>query len=205
MKHIRFVLATAALAAVFMMSGTHAQATDNTEAAENILLQNSDLVREYVLDQDLQQQVKIGYKINPVPLDTAGKNIILLGLGSYIVNAQSGCNDCHTSPAYAPGGDPAMGQPEQINVAGYLAGGRQFVPPGVVSRNLTPENGLPAGRTYAEFEQTMRTGIDLDQAHPQLGPLLQVMPWSVYQKMSDRDLLAIYTYLSAIPAITPKN
>ncbi len=74
-----------------------------------------------------------------------------------------------------------------------------------MSRNLTPENGLPAGRTYAEFEQVMRTGIDLDQAHPQLGPLLQVMPWSVYQKMSDRDLLAIYTYLSAIPAATPKN
>jgi len=193
MKYIRLVFATTALVAVFVMSGTHAQATDNTEAVENVLLQNSDLVREYVLDQDLQQRVKTGYKINPVPLDTAGKNVILLGLGSYIVNAQSGCNDCHTSPSYAPGGDPAMGQPEQINVAGYLAGGRQFVPPGVVSRNLTPENGLPAGRTYAEFEQTMRTGIDLDQAHPQLGPLLQVMPWSVYQKMSDRDLLAIYT------------
>ncbi len=205
MKYIRLVFATTALVAVFVMSGTHAQATDNTEAVENVLLQNSDLVREYVLDQDLQQRVKTGYKINPVPLDTAGKNVILLGLGSYIVNAQSGCNDCHTSPSYAPGGDPAMGQPEQINVAGYLAGGRQFVPPGVVSRNLTPENGLPAGRTYAEFEQTMRTGIDLDQAHPQLGPLLQVMPWSVYQKMSDRDLLAIYTYLSAIPAVTPKN
>ncbi len=205
MKHVRLVLATTALAAVFIMSGTHVQATDNTEAAEDVLLQNSDLVREYVLDQDLQQQVKTGYKINPVPLDTAGKNVILLGLGSYIVNAQSGCNDCHTSPSYAPGGDPAMGQPEQINVAGYLAGGRQFVPPGVVSRNLTPENGLPAGRTYAEFAQIMRTGIDLDHAHPQLGPLLQVMPWPVYQKMSDRDLLAIYTYLSAIPAIMPKN
>jgi len=205
MKHVRLVLATTALAAVFIMSGTQVQATDNTEAAEDVLLQNSDLVREYVLDQDLQQQVKTGYKINPVPLDTAGKNVILLGLGSYIVNAQSGCNDCHTSPSYAPGGDPAMGQPEQINVAGYLAGGRQFVPPGVVSRNLTPENGLPAGRTYAEFAQIMRTGIDLDHAHPQLGPLLQVMPWPVYQKMSDRDLLAIYTYLSAIPAIMPKN
>jgi len=112
MKHIRLVLATTALAAVFIVSGTHAQATDNTDATEDVLLQNSDLVREYVLDQDLQQQVKTGYKINPVPLDTAGKNVILLGLGSYIVNAQSGCNDCHTSPSYAPGGDPAMGQPE---------------------------------------------------------------------------------------------
>ncbi len=190
---------------MFLVGGTHAQAADGTEAAGDVLLQNSDLVREYVLDPDLQQQVETGYKINPVPLDTSGKNVILLGLGSYIVNAQSGCNDCHTSPSYAPGGNPAMGQPEQINVAGYLAGGQQFVPPGVVSRNLTPENGLPGGRTYAEFQQIMRTGIDLDQAHPQLGPLLLVMPWPSYQKMSDRDLLAIYTYLSAIPAIMPKN
>jgi len=31
------------------------------------------------------------------------------------------------------------------------------------------------------------------------------MPWPTYQNMSDRDLLAIYTYLSAIPTITPKN
>jgi hypothetical protein len=70
---------------------------------------------------------------------------------------------------------------------------------------LTPENGLPAGRTYAQFQQIMRTGIDLDKAHPQIGPLLQVMPWPTYQNLSDRDLLAIYTYLSAIPAIAPKN
>lgn len=205
MKHARLVFVAATLAAMLLPSRTHAQAPSGNEAAENVLRQTPELVREYLLDPAFQQQVKAGYKIAPVPLDAAGKNIILLGLGSYIVNAQSACNDCHTSPSYAPGGDPAMGQPEQINVAGYLAGGRQFVPPGVVSRNLTPENGLPAGRTYAEFKQIMRTGIDLDQAHPQLGPLLQVMPWQVYKNMSDRDLLAIYTYLSAIPPITPKN
>jgi hypothetical protein len=31
------------------------------------------------------------------------------------------------------------------------------------------------------------------------GKLLQVMPWPTYANMTDRDLLAIYTYLSAIP------
>ena len=31
------------------------------------------------------------------------------------------------------------------------------------------------------------------------GDLLQVMPWPTYANMTDRDLLAIYTYLSAIP------
>ncbi len=205
MKHTRLVFAAAALAAMPLLSRTHAQVADGNEAAEDVLRQKSGLVREYLLDPDLQQQVKIGYKIAPVPLDTAGKNVILLRLGSYIVNAQSACNDCHTSPSYAPGGDPAMGQPKQINLAGYLAGGRQFVLPKVVSRNLTPENGLPAGHTYAEFKQIIRPGIELDHAHPRLGPLLQVMPWPVYQNMSDRDLRAIYTYLSAIPPITPKN
>ena len=205
MKHTRLMRTVAALAAIVLLGSTYARAADGTEAAEDVLKQNLGLAQEYLLDHDLQKQVKTGYQIAPVPLNMAGKNVILIGLGSYIVNAQAGCNDCHTSPSYAPGGDPAMGQPEQINVAGYLAGGRQFIPPGVVSRNLTPENGLPAGRTYAEFKQIMRTGIDLDRAHPQLGPLLQVMPWPIFQKMSDRDLLAIYTYLSAIPAIVPKN
>ena len=31
------------------------------------------------------------------------------------------------------------------------------------------------------------------------GDLLQVMPWPTYANMTDRDLLAIYTYLSSIP------
>jgi hypothetical protein len=31
--------------------------------------------------------------------------------------------------------------------------------------------------------------------------ILQVMPWPVYSKMTDRDKRAIYEYLSAIPCI----
>jgi hypothetical protein len=125
----------------------------------------------------------------------------LVGLGSYIVNAQGGCNDCHTEPNYAPGGDPYLGQPEQINKNGYLGGGRVFGP--FVSRNLTPDvSGLPlGGATLAEFVGIMRTGVDLDKAHPKFGPLLQVMPWPVYRNMTDRDLRAIYEYLRSIPCV----
>ena len=94
-----------------------------------------------------------------------------------------------------------MGQPKVVNAAHYLAGGQHFGP--FVSRNLTPENGLPAGLTYAQFQQVMRTGIDLDHLHPQFGPLLQVMPWPTYQTMTDHDLQAIYEYLSTIPSATP--
>ena len=54
-----------------------------------------------------------------------GEGLGLVGLGSYIVNT-TGCNDCHTHPNWANGGNPYLGQPEQINTAEYLSGGRQF-------------------------------------------------------------------------------
>jgi len=202
-KQTHIALAATIVAAMFSFGRTYAQAADGKEALKDVLRQNSGLVQEYLLDADLQQRVKTGYKISPVPLDLASKNVILVGLGSYLVNALVGCGDCHTNPTFLPSGNPFKGLPKQINVDGYLAGGQKFG--NVVSRNLTPENGLPAGRTYAQFQQIMRTGIDLDKAHPQIGPLLQVMPWPTYQNLTDRDLLAIYTYLSAIPAIRPKN
>ncbi len=143
-------------------------------------------------------RIQRGYQIAPVTLHTRGLDKALVGLGSYIVNAQGGCNDCHTNPPYAAGHDPFLGQPKQVNTAGYLAGGMAFGP--FVSRNLTPNSeGLPAGLTLPQFKQVIRTGIDLDHKHPEAGPLLQVMPWPVYQNMTDRDLRAIYEYLRAIP------
>jgi hypothetical protein len=145
-----------------------------------------------------------GYQIAPVPLRLRGLDRDLVGLGSYIVNAQAACNDCHTNPPYAAGHDPFMGQPAQVNTANYLAGGMQFGP--FTSRNITPDpahGNLPAGLTFPQFRQVIRTGVDPDNEHPQLGPLLQVMPWPVYRNMSDRDLLAIYTYLRAIPHAEP--
>ena len=148
-----------------------------------------------------QSKVRQGFNIAPVPLDLHGKNRDLVGYGSYLVNAVGGCNDCHTNPSYLPGGNPFFGQPKQVNAAHYLGGGMPFGP--FVSRNLTPENGLPAGRSYEDFVKIMRTGIDLDHAHPQFGPLLQVMPWPTYQSMTDRDLRAMYEYLRSVPPATP--
>ncbi len=142
-----------------------------------------------------------GFKAAPVPLNLEGKDLELVGLGSYLANGPGGCNDCHTNPSFAPGGNPFLGQPKKINSAHYLAGGQLFGP--FVSRNLTPENGLPGGRTYAEFVQIMRKGTDYDHVHPQYGPLLQVMPWPSYQNMTNHDLRAIYEYLRAIPPATP--
>jgi hypothetical protein len=145
-------------------------------------------------------EIRQGAAIAPVPLDMHGLNPALVREGSFIVNAQGGCNDCHTVPSYAPGGNPFLGEPEVINAPCYLAGGGVFGP--FVSRNLTPRaNGLPAGRTLAEFKDLMRNGTDYRGDNT---PILQVMPWPVYGKMSDRELSAIYEFLRAIPVIDPR-
>ncbi|CAL1242110.1 hypothetical protein [Candidatus Methylocalor cossyra] len=145
------------------------------------------------------QKIKQGLAIAPVPLNLENKDRKLVGLGSYIVNAQGGCNDCHTNPPYAPGGNPFRGEPEQINIAGYLAGGQSFGP--FVSSNLTPCNNGEPEWTFEDFLRIMRTGVDLeDSEHPPGNtPLLQVMPWPVFGKMTSCDLRAIYEYLRAIP------
>jgi len=99
--------------------------------------------------------------------------------------------------AFPPGGNPFNGQAERPNVLNHLTGGNQFGP--FTSANLTPDgDGLPAGLTLQAFIALMRTGLTDD--HPQFGPVLQVMPWPTFRKMTDRDLAAIYEYLRAIPS-----
>jgi hypothetical protein len=155
------------------------------------------------LKDQLSAEARIGLRIAPVSLDLRGKNHELVGLGSYIVNAQGGCNDCHNNGTqYLPGGNPFLGQPKRINTAGYLQGGAVVF--GVTAPPILPELSpgkkppLPAGRTYQQFVQEMRHGIDPDDGH-----ILQVMPWPDFQDMTEQDMRAIYEYLSALPAITP--
>jgi hypothetical protein len=152
---------------------------------------------------DSDSRVQQGFQIAPVPLNLDGKNRGMVGLGSYLVNAIGGCNDCHTNPSYAVGGNPFLGQPTQVNAANYLAGGQHFGP--FTSRNITPDptTGLPAGLTFDQFLHVIQTGVDPDQEHPQISPLLQVMPWPTFRNMHTRDLRAIYEYLRAIPHAEP--
>jgi len=181
-------------------------------------------------------KVRRGFEVAPVPLNLAGKNLSLVGLGSYIVNAQSDCNGCHNAgpggaSGYPPNGNPYLlappngpyGGKKLVDPATYLGGGRDFGAfpadpfPHIISRNLTPDKtGLPeGGHTFAEFVQIIRTGVDMDQLHPSCtgapdgkclpapfdGSLLQVMPWPAFKDMTERDLRAIYEYLSAIPCV----
>jgi hypothetical protein len=155
---------------------------------------------------DDDSRVAIGLRIAPVHLSFRQSDREAVGLGSYLVNAVGGCNDCHTCPSYEPGHNPygpPFGPPGggdgRINSVNYLAGGVVFDPPGVTSANLTPVNGFPEGHTFAEFKRLIRTGRDPDEPDH----ILQVMPWPIYRNMSDDDLRAIYAFLRAIPPAQP--
>jgi hypothetical protein len=73
-----------------------------------------------------------------------GKNRDLVGLGSFIVNAQGDCNACHTGGLapnfnYANNKNPYFGQPTKTDPSTYLSGGTDFgpaVPP-------SPPGGFP--------------------------------------------------------------
>ncbi len=146
-------------------------------------------------DSSEASKVRIGYAISPVQLNTRGKDRALVGLGSYIINAQSACNDCHTHPSFAAGGDPYSGQPSVVNSEQFMTGGRQFGP--FTAPNLTPDAyGRPAGLSLEQFKVALRTGRDPDGSNR----VLQVMPWPIYGNMSDRDLRAVYQYLRSIPS-----
>ncbi len=148
-------------------------------------------------DNKSDSRIQKGLAISPVHLNLQGKNRAKVGLGSYLVNAVAGCNDCHTCTSYAPGHAPYIGGDGQINSVNFLAGGVPFGPfPS--SANLTPDaNGLPAGLTLDEFITTIRTGHDPE------GDLLFVMPWPIYRNQNRQDLEAIYAYLTAIPHAEP--
>jgi hypothetical protein len=216
-KRTLIALATAAaftaLLAVGSLSGiTRAQADDAEGGSE-------------------QAKIRIGFEVAPVPLNMAGKDPALVGLGSYYVNVLDHCNTCHSAgPAteFAKGGNPyfKINGGAVINPATYLGGGRVFPlqalgAPVIVSRNLTPDKtGLPeGGRTFEEFRFIIQTGTDLDRLHlncsapganpnncypdnlPFNGELLQIMPWPGLRNLKERDLRAIYEYLRAVPCI----
>src|SRR5215472_16591738 len=117
--------------------------------------------------QDEKQMIQTGLMVaatSGIQLNTAGKNLDMVGLGSYLVNVVADCNGCHTQdPAtqFLPTGNPYLRSPsqgpfmgaKQVNPATYLGGGQDFgvfpSPNGavhLVSRNLTPDkSGLPEG------------------------------------------------------------
>lgn len=133
----------------------------------------------------------------------------------------------------AGGSNPSAGDPYQdnapnqslgdgplqanFNTAHFLAGGRCFGP--IMSRNITPDSsGRPLGLNEEEFFKVMRTGEDIACEKNPGDPIctlfeppgtpqkrLQTMSWPTFHNMTDRDIRAIYAYLSALPPKTACN
>jgi nicotinate dehydrogenase subunit B len=103
--------------------------------------------------------------------------------------AAGDCAVCHT----APGGVPN-------------AGGRAMETPfGTIhTTNLTPDADTGVGRwSFSAFQRAMREGISRDGRH-----LYPAFPYTAFAKTSDDDLMALYAYLMAQPAVhapTPAN
>lgn len=144
-------------------------------------------------DENLAQ---IGRNIMPDFINTQGKNPNVVGLGSFIVNAQADCNGCHGSDPtneFVSGHNPFLLSqgPAKFNQATYLNGGQNFGPvglgivkdpnsplfsfpgggPNIITRNLTPDyTGNPeGGNDLQTFMTIMRTGHDFDKLHQNCG------------------------------------
>jgi hypothetical protein len=152
----------------------------------------------------IEAAVKTAYAANPIPQIPAGQFGVRGGLTYPGVGGQSTGLWNTNKTNFMP----------RISFAYSITSAT--VPPHIISRNLTPdENGIPVGG-FAEFYDSLRHGIDPDHLHPNCngttitsncfnppfnGNLLQVMPWPNLQELSDHDLHAIYTYLTAVPCV----
>jgi len=160
--------------------------------------------------------IKIGFKIAPVPLNIEGKNRDLVGLGSFIVNAQGDCNGCHTAGGppnfnYANGANPYFGQPMKTDPATYLAGGTDFgaaVPPSAAVGGFPPGSQPP---TYPPVEYGEYVGPDIitrnltpdKTGRPEGGRTLEQFK-EIMRKGTDFDHIHP-TCTAALPTPTPAN
>jgi hypothetical protein len=130
-------------------------------------------------NSDEEQLIHIGYEIAPVPLKLEGKNSEqrrLVGLGSFIVNAQADCNGCHTGGAppnfnYANNGNPYfLNQPlgTRTDPTTYLAGGSPF---GQAVPSSASVGGFPNGSIPSSYPPD---GYPIDPAtgFPYAGPVI---------------------------------
>ena len=130
-------------------------------------------------NSDEDQLVHIGYAIAPVPLNLEGKNPEqrrLVGLGSFIVNAQADCNGCHTAGGppnfnYANNGNPYFLNPPlgtKTDPTTYLAGGSPF---GQAVPSSASIGGFPPGSIPASYPPDGYP-VDPTTGFPYAGPVI---------------------------------
>ncbi len=118
-----------------------------------------------------------------------------LAYGKYMWNA-SGCTECHTK------------QEKGKQLPGMeMAGGFEFNmgPMGIArSSNLTPDDETGIGTwTEENFLARFRVYSDSTYVAPivQKGAMQTPMPWTMYSKMTDEDLSAIFAYIKTLKPV----
>ncbi len=125
----------------------------------------------------------------PSPGDT-------LAYGGYLTNVAA-CQECHTQAVNG-----------QIVSELSFGGGREFLFPDgslVRSANLTPDDSTGIGRwTKAQFVARFKMYADSSAASRPVGPgdFNTIMPWTMYARMTEEDLGAIYEYLHTLKPIS---
>jgi hypothetical protein len=172
--------------------------------------------------ESVDPRVERGIQISPVPIKLENVDRDKAGLGSYLVNAASGCANCHTCPTFVNTNNKGILQ-LAVNAQNFMAGGVPFGPASratnVRSANVTPDpRGLPGGLTFSQFKAVLTEGHKPPQGYgqvpapsgnvvndaiaSQLGEI-SVMPWRMYRNFATSDIEAIYEYLKAIPPAKP--
>ncbi len=115
--------------------------------------------------------------------------------GKYLVNAAA-CKECHTQ--FSKG---------KLIAGTEFGGGREFpFPDGsmVRSGNISPDGATGIGKWNEElFINLFHSRSDSATLASKLKPgeFNTIMPWTMYGKMTDEDLKAIYTYLKTVAPI----
>jgi len=116
-----------------------------------------------------------------------------IAYGSYLANRVANCNGCHTERDFKTGA--YIGAP--------FAGGTYFMPDAFtegysfVTPNLTPdkETGIMASWDESTFINRMRAG-KVHKGSP--------MSWTMFARMDDLELKAIYRYLQSLDPVKNK-
>jgi len=115
--------------------------------------------------------------------------------GEYVIT-MAACGECHTPRT-----------PQGPDFSKAYAGGFVFKTPffNVGVANITPDSTTGIGNwTEAAFVEKFRTNSSAEVVNKNPGKENSIMPWSMYGKMNDTDLKAIYAFLRTVPSVKNK-
>lgn len=165
------------------------QMSDEDVAAVVVYLRSIPAIRNSTPKSKLDFPLNLLVNTMPQPIESpvlAPDASSVIKRGEYLT-AMGSCTDCHTPQEK---GQPIPGM--------AFAGGFTLNEPSgeVTAPNITPD---PSGISYYDenlFVEVMRTGqVKARKLNP-------TMPWTLYRKMTDEDLKAIFAYLRTLPAVS---